>query len=153
MPAVRRKTYRRITVRRSNIHGKGVFATTFIPKGTSIVEYKGKRILEDAADEQYGNDESAHTFLFLLENQIVIDANYHGNSARWINHSCDPNCEANEDNGRVYIDALRDITVGEELSYDYNLIVEERYTPALKRLYACGCGAKICRGTILASKR
>ena len=153
MPAAKRKTYRRIAVRSSNIHGKGVFATTFLPKGTRIVEYKGRRIQEDAADEQYGNDESAHTFLFLLENQIVIDANYQGNSARWINHSCDPNCEANEENGRMYIDALRDIVPGEELTYDYHLVVEERYTPALKRLYACGCGAKNCRGTILASKR
>jgi len=153
MPASKRKIYRRITVRRSNIHGKGVFATTFISKGSRIIEYKGKRIPEDAADEQYGDDESTHTFLFLLENQIVIDANYHGNSARWINHSCDPNCEANEDNGRMYIDALRDLKPGEELTYDYNLVLEERYTPALKRLYACGCGAKNCRGTILASKR
>jgi SET domain-containing protein len=153
MPVTRRKTYRRISVRYSNIHGKGVFATVFIPKGTRIIEYKGKRISEDAADENYGDDESPHTFLFLLENQIVIDANHHGNSARWINHSCDPNCEANEENGRMFIDAMRDIEPGAELTYDYNLVVEERYTPALKRFYACGCGASKCRGTILANKR
>ena len=153
MPALKRKNPRRITVRRSNIHGKGVFATTLIRKGTRIIEYKGKRIPEDVADEKYGDDEGTHTFLFLLENKIVIDANYHGNSARWINHSCEPNCEPNEENGRMFIDALRNIKPGEELSYDYNLIIEERYTPALKRLYACGCGSKNCRGTILASKR
>jgi hypothetical protein len=153
MPALKRRTYRRITVRYSNIHGKGVFATTFIPRGSRIIEYKGRRMSEDAADEKYGDDESPHTFLFLLDDKIVIDANQRGNSARWINHSCDPNCEANEEQGRMFIDALRDIGPGEELTYDYKLIVEERYTPALKRLYACGCGASTCRGTILASKR
>jgi len=153
MPPAKRKTYRRITVRYSNIHGKGVFATTFIAKGTRIVEYKGKRISEAEADEKYGDDEGTHTFLFLLDDQIVIDANYNGNSARWINHSCDPNCETEEDDGRMYVNAIRDIWPGEELAYDYNLIVEERYTPALKRLYACGCGADKCRGTILGEKR
>ena len=153
MPDTRRKTYRRISVRYSNIHGKGVFAATFIPKGTRIVEYKGERMSEDEADAKYGDDESPHTFLFLLDDQIVIDANHRGNSARWINHSCDPNCETNEENGRMFIDAIRDIQSGEELTYDYNLIVEERYTPALKRFYACGCGTRKCRGTILASKR
>jgi SET domain-containing protein len=153
MPVTRRKTSRRITVRYSNIHGKGVFANTFIPKGTRIIEYKGKRISEEAADEKYGDDEGTHTFLFLLDNQIVIDANDNGNSARWINHSCDANCDANEENGRMFIDAIRDIQPGEELTYDYNLIVDERYTPALKRSYACGCGARKCRGTILGRKR
>ena len=153
MPDTRRKTYRRINVRYSNIHGKGVFAATFIPKGTRIVEYKGARMSEDEADAKYGDDESPHTFLFLLDDQIVIDANHNGNSARWINHSCDPNCETNEENGRMFIDVIRDIQSGEELTYDYNLIVEERYTPALKRFYACGCGTRKCRGTILASKR
>ena len=153
MPAAKRKIYRRIIVRHSNIHGKGVFATTLIPKGTRIIEYKGVRIEEDAADEKYGDDEGTHTFLFLLENQIVIDANHRGNSARWINHSCDPNCEAVEENGRMFIDALRDIQPAEELTYDYQLTLEERYTPALKRLSACGCGSRNCRGTILASRR
>ena len=153
MPAAKRKTYRRISARRSNIHGKGVFATTFIPKGTRIIEYKGRRMTEDAADEKYGDDDSPHTFLFLLDDQVMIDANYDGNSARWINHSCDPNCEATEENGRMFIDALRDIRPGVELTYDYNLVLEERHTPAQKRLHACGCGTSKCRGTILASKR
>jgi SET domain-containing protein len=140
-------------VRRSGIHGKGVFANVAIPKGTRIIEYKGKRITEDAADDKYGDDDGTHTFLFLLEGQMVIDANYNGNSARWINHSCDPNCEAEEDDGRVFIEAVRNIRSGEELSYDYQLIVEERYTPALKRQYACYCGAKKCRGHFLGNKR
>ena len=153
MAATQTKPRRRITVRRSKIHGKGVFATTLLPKGTRIIEYRGKRIPEAVADEKYGDDEGTHTFLFLLDNKVVIDANYHGNSARWINHSCNPNCETNEENGRMFIDALRTIRPGEELTYDYNLIVEERYTPALKRLYACYCGSEKCRGTILGRKR
>ncbi|MGC2519966.1 MAG: SET domain-containing protein-lysine N-methyltransferase [Burkholderiales bacterium] len=149
----RRKTHRRITVRNSNIHGKGVFATTFIPRGTRIIEYKGTRISEDAADEKYGGNESPHTFLFLLDNRMVIDASHDGNSARWINHSCAANCETNEENGRMFIDAICDIQPREELTYDYNLIVEERHTPALKRFYACGCGTGKCRDTMLGAKR
>jgi SET domain-containing protein len=151
--AAKHKVRRRISVRRSNIHGRGVFASCAITKGERIIEYKGRLIKEEVADDLYGNDEGTHTFLFLLENKMVIDANYGGNSSRWINHSCDPNCDATESDGRMFIFAVRDIRAGEELTYDYNLIVEERYTPALKRLYACGCGARRCRGTILGAKR
>jgi SET domain-containing protein len=153
MPAAKRKTYRRISVRRSNIHGKGVFATTWIPKGARIIEYKGQRMSEAEADRKYADDDTPHTFLFLLDNEIVIDANFRGNSARWINHSCKPNCEAVEEGGRMYIDALRNISPGAELTYDYNLVVEERHTPKLKKFYACGCGRRGCRGTILGSRR
>ena len=153
MPVTKRKPRRRFTVRNSGIHGKGVFAATLIPKGARIIEYKGVHMSEDAADQKYGDDESPHTFLFLLDNKVVIDANRRGNSARWINHSCDPNCETNEEDGRLFIDAIRDIRRGEELTYDYKLIVDERYTPAVKRFYACGCGARTCRGTILGKKR
>ena len=154
MAAKKTSTRRRIVVRGSKIHGRGVFAKTRIPKGTRIIEYKGKVITEAAADNRYGDDESNHTFLFLLDNGMVIDAWRGGNSARWINHGCDPNCEPIEaQNGRLYIHALRNIKPGEELSYEYNLIVEERYTPALKQLYACECGAKRCRGTFLGKKR
>jgi len=147
------KLRRRIVVRRSTIHGKGVFAARRIPKGTRVIEYKGRRISERAADARYGNDEGTHTFLFLCDDRTVIDANHDGNSARWMNHSCDPNCETNEQDGRVYIEAIRDIKAGEELTYDYLLIVSERHTAALKRLYACDCGGSACRGTILGDKR
>jgi SET domain-containing protein len=149
MPNSKSKPGRRIVVRRSPIHGKGVFATRRIPKGTRIIEYKGRRISEEAADNKYGDDEGTHTFLFLCEDQVVIDANYGGNSSRWINHSCDPNCEAAEEDGRVFVDAVRDIRAGEELTYDYQLVIGERHTPKLKRLYACSCGGRKCRGTIL----
>lgn len=153
MAAATRRKKRRIIVRRSKVHGKGVFAASFIPKGTRIIEYKGRRMSEKAADEKYCDDSSPHTFLFLLDNAVVIDANYEGNSARWINHGCKPNCDSTEEGGRMFIDALRDIRAGEELSYDYNLVLEERHTPAQKKLHACGCGAPKCRGTILGPKR
>lgn len=145
------RSSRRIVVRRSSIHGKGVFATIRIPAGTRLIEYKGERITEEDSDSLY--TETAHTFLFMLDNNEVIDGGRNGNTARWINHSCSPNCEANEEGGRVFIDALVDIEAGEEITIDYNLYLEARYTAALKRQYACGCGTERCRGTLLASKR
>jgi SET domain-containing protein len=145
------KKVRRIVVRRSGIHGKGVFATAHILGGTRLIEYKGERM---SGEECEGLDtESTHTFLFMLDNSEVIDGGRNGNTARWINHSCYPNCEANEEDGRVFIDALRHIVAGEEITIDYNLYLEARYTAALKREYACGCGMLQCRGTLLASKR
>ena len=153
MPAQKTKRRRpRVVVRGSAIHGKGVFATRAIAKGERIIEYKGKLITEEAADERYGDDEGNHTFLFLLDNDMVIDANRGGNSARWINHSCSPNCEPVEEGNRLYIHAIRNIRAGEELSYEYNLVIEDRYTPAIKRLYACRCGTRKCQGTFLAAR-
>lgn len=90
-----------------------------------------------------------HTFYFSLEDGSVIDAKFGGNRARWINHACKPNCEARKD-GHVFIHALRDIEPGEELFYDYGLVIEGRQTKALKEQFACRCGAKKCRGTMLA---
>jgi SET domain-containing protein len=142
-----------IVVRGSEIHGKGVFASRAIAKGERIIEYKGTVITEEEADERYGDDDTNHTFLFLLDNDMVIDAYRGGNSARWINHSCRPNCEPVEEDNRLYIHATRGIKAGEELSYEYNLVIEDRYTPAIKRLYACRCGTSKCQGTFLAARR
>lgn len=141
-----------IVVRGSEIHGKGVFATRAIAKGERIIEYKGKVITEEAADERYGDEEGNHTFLYLLDTGNVIDAYRGGNSARWINHSCNPNCEPVEEGDRLYIHATRNIKAGAELSYEYNLVIEDRYTPAIKRLYACRCGTTKCQGTFLAAR-
>lgn len=152
MSAETLKKSRRIVVRRSNIHGNGVFATTFIPEGTRLIEYKGERVSNEIADED-ADDESTHTFLFMLDSEEVIDGTRNGNSARWINHSCTPNCEGNEENGRVFIDVISDVHPGEEITIDYNLYVDARYTQALKRMYACICGTEACRGTLLGSKR
>jgi uncharacterized protein len=142
-------------VRRSPVHGKGVFATQPIRKGTRILEYKGKRVDWDWASVAYAQSEGepTHTFLFELDDGRVIDANQGGNSARWINHSCNPNCHAIEEDGRVYIEALRSIRAGEELGYDYRIQLEERLTPAEKKRWPCYCGSKKCRGTLLAPKR
>lgn len=146
---------RRIQVRRSGVHGRGVFAVAEIAAGEVLVEYTGERIDWDEAMDRHPHDPAQpnHTFYFGLDDGTVIDALYGGNSARWINHSCDPNCEADEVNGRVFIKALRDLMPGEELFYDYGLTVDERYTPKLKKEYACHCGAPHCRGTMLTPKR
>ncbi len=146
---------RRIQVRRSGVHGRGVFATQALRRGEVVIEYRGELIDWDEAMRRHPHDPAQpdHTFYFHIEDGRVIDANVGGNAARWINHSCDPNCEADEVDGRVHIKALRAIRVGEELSYDYGLSVDERYTPAVKRRFACHCGAPQCRGTMLSPKR
>jgi len=143
------------SVRRSAIHGRGVFAVRDIPKGTRIVEYRGVRISYDRAAELYPDfaDEPTHTFLFEIDDDTVIDAGQRGNAARWINHSCAPNCEAVDEGGRIYIEAIRRIRAGEELGYDYNISVEERESAAERRRWGCLCGARTCRGTLLATKK
>jgi SET domain-containing protein len=144
---------RRIAVRRSGVHGKGVFAVAPIKAGERVVEYKGERISWKEALRRHPHDpnEPNHTFYFALEEGGVIDGKINGNSARWINHSCAPNCEAEEIDGRVYIHALRDIEPEEELFYDYGLVIDAKLTKKLKREYACHCGADTCRGTLLAT--
>ena len=139
-------------VRDSKIHGKGVFATRKIPAGTFVIEYTGELISSEEAVDRYNPspDNPTHTFYFSLENGMVIDG---GNDARWINHACEPNCEAKEEDGHIFIYALRDIRRGEELNYDYGLVLEERYTASIKRAYQCLCGAGSCRHTMLAPKR
>ncbi len=146
---------RRIQVRRSGVHGKGVFALQDIAEGEVIIEYVGEIISWKEAQRRHPHDpkDPNHTFYFHVDEHRVIDALHGGNSSRWINHSCDPSCEADEQDGRVFIKALRNIRAGEELNYDYGLIIDERYTPKLKAEYPCWCGAKQCRGTLLAPKR
>lgn len=149
---------RRIQVRRSGVHGRGVYAVGPIAAGERVVEYTGERISDEEAARRHPADpaDPHHTFYFSLEGGGVIDARHKGNSARWINHACapdGPNCEAAEVKGRVFIHALRDIEAGEELFYDYHLTVDERLTAKLKRDYACRCGAASCRGTLLLPKR
>ena len=142
-------------VRKSPVHGNGVFALCDIPAGERIIEYRGERISWDHATERAAERGGPinHTFYFSLADGNVIDGGRRGNDARWINHACEPNCEAYEEDGRVYIHALRDIDAGEELNYNYALIYDERHTPALKRLFACRCGTPACSGTMLAPKR
>jgi uncharacterized protein len=126
-----------------------------IPEGTRIVEYRGERISTSEAELRYPEDETAayHTFLFAVDDETMVDAGNRGNIARWINHSCDPNCEVLLDGGRLFIESIEDIEPGEELTYDYNFILPVRHTPAMKRRFPCVCGSPVCRGTMLGKKR
>jgi len=153
---------KRIALRRSPIHGNGVFAVTDIPKGVEIIEYRGRLRTHAQIDRDYADTtDTGHTFLFTLNDRYVIDANVDGNIARWINHSCKPNCQAviEENEGgdprkdRVLIETIRPLRAGDELTYDYGIDLGERLTPRLKRIWACRCGAPRCIGTMLKPKR
>ena len=152
----------KIAARRSSIHGNGVFAIAPIKKGERVVQYKGLLRSHADVDAQHADqDETGHTFLFTLNDDYVIDANHGGNIARWINHSCKPNCEAltDEDEGddrrkdRVFIEATRAIKPGEELTYNYGIKLSTPHTAREKKLWACCCGASNCSGTMLQPKR
>lgn len=119
-----------------------------------MIEYAGQRLTPEQADLRYPDDDGVHhTMLFAIDSTVVVDAAVDGNEARFINHSCDPNCDAVIDDGRIWIEAIRDIEPGEELAYDYAYQLPERHTPALKKKYPCNCGASTCRGSILKPKR
>jgi SET domain-containing protein len=139
-------------VKPSGVHGLGVFARRRIPAGTCIIEYRGERITWAQALRRAAVKDGpvSHTFFFTLNDDRIIDGGRRGNDARFINHSCQPNCEAIEhEDGRVYIYALVDIARGEELNYDYALVYDERRTPAVKRAFVCHCGSAACNGTML----
>ena len=142
-----RKRAPQIEVRESSVHGRGVYAAQFISQGTRIIEYTGERVSWEAAPD---DDKDPHTFNFGLENGEVINPEIGGNDARWINHSCDPNCEAIEEDDRIFIYAMRNVQAGEELFYDYAMEIDEPLTKASKKKFACYCGASTCRGTMLA---
>ena len=154
-PTFQTNNGRRIQVRKSGIHGKGVFALQHIASGERIIEYKGEVITWKEALRRHPHDpkDPNHTFYFHIDDVHVIDAKYGGNAARWINHACEPNCESDETDGRVFIKTLRDVQPGEELFYDYGLVIDDRHTPKLKKQYECRCGSAICRHTMLARKR
>lgn len=142
-------------LRPSSIQGTGAFATRRIRKGERIIEYVGERITQAEADRRYDDEamERHHTFLFNLDSKTVLDAGTLHNESRYINHSCDPNCEALIDKKRIYIFALRALEVGEELVYDYAYERTEDMGPESMALYMCRCGSPKCRGTILAPEK
>jgi len=142
-------------VHNSRIQGKGVFATRRIRPGQRLIEYLGERITTDEADSRYDDDamDRHHTFLFEVDAENVIDAGKIGNEARYINHSCDPNCEAVNEDGRIFIEAVRNIQPGAELTYDYSYEHEGELSEELRQQYICLCGTQKCRGTILKVKR
>jgi len=150
--SVSKSNSRKIQVRQSGVHGKGVFALKDIPKGETIIEYVGEIISAQEAEDRHPHDpkDPNHTFYFQVDDDRVIDALHGGNSARWINHCCTPNCRPEVDEGRVFIKAKKNITAGEELNYDYGLIIDEPITKKLIAQYPCWCGSPKCRKTLLA---
>lgn len=149
-------TPRHFELRTSPIQGTGAFATTDIPKGTRLIEYVGEKISHDEADRRYDDEKMKrhHTFLFTLDDNWIIDAAVGGNEAMYINHSCDPNCEAVIVGGRrIYIEAKKHIRKGEELVYDYQYERRDDHTAEDEKFYACRCGSPKCRGSILMPKK
>jgi SET domain-containing protein len=140
-----------IEVRDSRLHGQGVFATAPIGKGTRVIEYLGERISHTEADSRYEckDENDNHTFLFIVDARTVIDAGVNGNAARYVNHACEPNCESVIEDRRVFIEAIRDIGPGEELTYDYQIQREPDDPPDVDVIFACRCGTPGCRGTML----
>lgn len=140
-------------VRKSTIHGRGVFAARYIRKGTRIVEYTGERISNREADRRYDDSRMKrhHTFLFTLDKKTVVDGAIAkgGGDASFINHSCDPNCEAIIRGKRIFIYAKRSIYPGAELAYDYQYERTGENDEELEKFYVCRCGADNCRGTIM----
>ncbi len=143
---------RRTQVRASGVHGKGVYAVRPIRAGEKVLEYKGEIITWRKALTRHPHDPNQpnHTFYFHLNNACVIDAKSSLAPAKWVNHSCNPNMEADQEGMRVFLKALRDIQPGEELFYDYALMIEGRKTAKDKKDHACLCKARNCRGTMLA---
>jgi uncharacterized protein len=146
----RRRRSPPFVVRRSRIHGRGVFATRRIRAGRELIAYLGRILTEAEVDERYDSEaDDPHTLLFHVEGDRYIDASIGGNDARFINHSCDPNCESVVDDGGIVIRAIRNIQPGAELTYDYALEIEARPSKSRRALYACRCGSARCRGTML----
>ena len=141
----------RVQMRRSEVHGNGVFALVDLKAGERLMEYTGEVITWKEALRRHPHDPAQpnHTFYFHIDDKHVIDGGVNGNDAKWINHSCAPNCEADEQDGRIFIQALRDIRAGEELNYDYGLVIDEPYPPELLADFPCWCGSENCRGTLL----
>lgn len=150
---------RRYVVRTSNIHGQGVFANTHLPAHTKLMQYEGERISSAEAVLRYGDNTSVgSTYLFAVNADWLIDGLVGGNSARFINHSCAPNCEAviwvdiNGDSrkDKVWIETLRDVEIGEELTFDYALELNSATQHPDLKAWQCRCGQPNCRGSMLA---
>jgi hypothetical protein len=140
-----------IRVRRSKVHGTGVFAARAIKKGARIIEYVGDRISHAEADRRYAHKaiDDNHTFLFTVDARTVIDGGIGGSPARFINHSCAPNCETVIEDKRVFVEAVRNIAEGDEIGYDYMIERDASDPPNMAEIFGCRCGAINCRGTML----
>jgi len=127
----------------SPIHGQGGFTTRFVPKGERVIEYAGERITKA---ESLRRCEAQNWFIFSLDEEFDLDGNVEWNPARFLNHSCAPNCEAVCEEGRIWIVALRDIRPGEEITFNYGYDLDDY------KEHPCQCGAPECAGYILAEE-
>ena len=152
--AARRPKTPLFEVRHSRIHGYGVFALRRIRKGTTIIEYLGDRVSHEAPMTRYEDKDpnDGHTFLFTVDAKTVIDAGVNGNEARFVNHGCDPNCQTVDIGKRIFIEAIRTIRPGEELAYDYRIQRDATILPDIDVVFACRCGARSCRGSMLEAR-
>ncbi len=141
-------------IRRSPIQGLGAFAVRPIPAHTRLIEYTGERIGHALAESRRAREAKGrhHTFLFMATRRTVVDARVHGNEAKYINHSCDPNCRVVIEKGRIWIEARKAIRTGQELAYDYSLGRDGTETAADEARARCRCGTRKCRGSILEPK-
>ena len=144
-----------LEVRTSSFHGLGVFTTRPIKAGARLLEYLGERISHVEAGRRYcaAPSPDPHVLLFTVDRWTVVDGGVGGRTARYVNHSCDPNCEADIAHGRIFITSIRDIAAGEELTYDYNLAAPRPLPRDWRQRYGCRCGAERCRGTMLVRPR
>lgn len=137
-----------IKVKKSKIDKKGVFAKRDIPKGTYIIEYVGRKITNKEADKISEQEiKDGDVYLFEINKRYTIDGNIPGNDAKYINHSCEPNAESLNEDGRIWIEAMKDIKKGEEITYDYCLTTDDY------KDHPCKCGAKLCKSYIAPPKK
>ncbi|SIO72010.1 hypothetical protein SAMN05444172_8387 [Burkholderia sp. GAS332] len=141
---------RRVIVRRSSVHGRGVFAIKPLAAGERVLQYKGAiTSWRNAVRRHQREGVEGHTFLFGLSDGFVIGWSRGGNSARWLNHACTPNCETIEDQGQIFIHTLRTIEPGEELFIKYLLATDDPSDQDVRAQYACRCAAAGCRQSML----
>ena len=131
-------------IKKSNIDNRGLYASRDIKDGTKIIEYKGKIVTKKKVEEDSKFDNDKAIYLFNLNKKYDLDGDFRYNTARLINHSCNPNCEVSGVGLKVWVYAIRDIKKGEELSYDYGFGYDEYYKD-----FPCKCGSKNCVGYIV----
>ena len=154
------KTHEYIEIKGSGIHRHGAFARKDIPKGTRIIEYIGIKVtkeesemIEQECHKRHLSDPKNHagTYIFELDDEWDLDGDIPDNDAKYINHSCEPNCETEVVGESVWIETIKDVKKGEEITYNYGFEIDEK-KPHLFKEHPCRCGSKKCAGFILSEK-
>ena len=150
-------THEYIEIKGSGIHRHGAFARKDIPKGTRIIEYKGEKISAEEGERRHEKgtenhlkdpENNAGTYIFVLDEDVYLDGDIEENDAKYINHSCEPNCEIDITDSRIWIRSSRDIKKGEEITYNYEFEIYED-DPYFFKKHPCKCGSSRCPGYIL----